>query len=432
VALKFFTTEADITRALNDAMKFTGLSSIEVEQAQMGPFPEEYYEQKERAAAATAVPNTNQPPPEATASDAEAGRLDQWIQSLVGRVSTINFKAVSAVGVLALIYAAISMLVEIERAFNQIYRVPTGRSWARRITQYWTLLTLGSIGLAATFYVGERFTAWLSRVAKLGAEGNDQALSIIALGYLTTVTISTAMLLLAYTVVPNTRVQLRPALAGALLAALLWEAGKLGFQQYLLYAKGYAKLYGSIALIPLFMLWVYVTWLVVLVGLQFSYYLQHGRHATVAQPVESFEPAIVDPGSSLGLMAALARRFELGKPVQPVELAAEVSIQEPIVKQLLSRLAEEGLALRVTVGEKDAFSLARPPDRISADAVLAIGEELANPSGKPLTEIAQSLRQARQDLVGGKTLADMMALHPRPVPPPAPDTPPAQARPSVA
>jgi hypothetical protein len=90
--------------------------------------------------------------------------------------------------------------------------------------------------------------------------------------------------------------------------------------------------------------------------------------------------------------------------------------------------------LRVPVGDKEAYSLARPPDRTSAEEVLAIGEELANPSGKPLPEVAQSLQQARLELVRGKTLADIMArARPHaPVPPPAAPEPEPQGRPSVA
>jgi membrane protein len=401
VALRFFTTDEDIAAALNNALRFTGLSQIEVAPAEMGPFPEDYYlAHPQTAAGAAAV---------TTPTDAEATRLDQWIRSLVQRVSSINFKAVSLVGLAALLYAAIAMLVEIERAFNQVYRVPIGRSWARRVTQYWTLLTLGSIGLAATFYVGQRFTAWLGSVTRFGAQDNERQVSIVLLGYLTTVAISTSMLLLAYTVVPNTRVKLRPALAGALLAALLWEAGKLGFTQYLHFSRGYARLYGSIALIPLFMLWVYVTWLIVLVGLQFAYYLQHGRQKTVAQPSEALGPAIVDPGSSLAVMGALARRFEDGRPALPKDLAHELGLQEGIARQILSALAEAGHVLRVPQGERDAYSLARPPDRTSAVEVLAIGEALANPSGKAPEGIAESLRLARTELVRGKSLGQVMA-----------------------
>ena len=78
-----------------------------------------------------------------------------WRMDLAAGVacSGIAFQAIGAIGVLMLIYAAISMLIEVERAFNDIYRAPTGRAWGRRIPLYWTVLTLGVIFILATFFV---------------------------------------------------------------------------------------------------------------------------------------------------------------------------------------------------------------------------------------------------------------------------------------
>jgi uncharacterized BrkB/YihY/UPF0761 family membrane protein len=91
--------------------------------------------------------------------------LDTWIAEFIERINNINFAAINVVGVIMLIYAAISMVVEVERAFNQIFRVPRGRSWARRLTVYWTLLTLGPLCLFATFYIGQRLDPWVKQIS---------------------------------------------------------------------------------------------------------------------------------------------------------------------------------------------------------------------------------------------------------------------------
>ncbi|HWQ28598.1 MAG TPA: YhjD/YihY/BrkB family envelope integrity protein, partial [Dehalococcoidia bacterium] len=143
---------------------------------------------------------------------------------------------------------------------------PAGRSWARRITQYWTLLTLGTILLFTTFYVGEKFKSWAADVGESTGLMGRGPVALAVIGYSVTVVISTLLLLLAYLTVPNTKVRWRPALVGAFVAAVLWEAGKWGFTQYLRYSAAYERIYGSIALIPLFLLWVYLTWLIVLLG----------------------------------------------------------------------------------------------------------------------------------------------------------------------
>ena len=116
--------------------------------------------------------------------------------------------------------------------------------------------------MIASFYVGERFRTIVETVG-------GQAFVSLA-GVLVTFTISWLLLLLAYTVVPDARVRLRPALAGAFVAAVLWETGKFAFREYLGFATGYSQFYGSLALIPIFLLWVYITWVCVLFGIQLS------------------------------------------------------------------------------------------------------------------------------------------------------------------
>src|SRR5205823_5586871 len=130
---------------LNRAMQYSGISSIAIGPVQspdqMGPFTEDAPYQppqspeERRAGGGSAgstrpelVPKKEPATPEERAvAEKSAERLDQWIKDLVRRVSGINFQAIGLIGGVALIYAAISMLVEVERSFNQIYRVPIGR-----------------------------------------------------------------------------------------------------------------------------------------------------------------------------------------------------------------------------------------------------------------------------------------------------------------
>lgn len=396
VALKAFTTQQDLTNAMHRALQYTGIASIAVDDAPMmgPPAPVDADE------------------PRVQEHERKQQRLDDWISELVQRVGSVNFGAITLVGIAALLYAALSMIVEVERAFNQIFRVPTGRSWVRRITHYWTLLTLVPIGLFATFAVGQRVTAWLGDPSNLGALGRGQVVVVGAAGFLSTVGISTLLFMLAYTVVPNTRVKLRPAFVGALLAAILWEAGKWGFTQYVRYSAGYSRLYGSIALIPLFLLWVYVTWCITLIGLNVSYYLQYGRGTAAAEPGDTAGPAFVDPVSILSVMAMLARRFNEGQPVNAPLLASGLALQEPIVKQMLESLSDAGFVLRVQHEERPGYySLARPPERIEASEILKVGEDLAGrvrPDAEALGQFGEALRESRQAVVQNRTLASFI------------------------
>jgi membrane protein len=230
------------------------------------------------------------------------------------------------------------------------------------------------------------------------------------IGFISTVSISLLMYLLVYTVVPNTRVKFGPALTGAAVAAVVWEASKWGFTQYLKFSTGQARLYGSIALVPLFLLWVYVTWCIVLFGLNVAYYLQHGRFHTAAQPVDLAEPTIVDPAATLSLMGAMARRFESGKPAEAADLSADLRIPTTVARDMLAGLQRAGLVNRIQRSDDNGsdeplYALARPPERIGAEEVLKVGDEMSRAAADPA---ADTVRQARTRAVQGRDLASLM------------------------
>lgn len=354
-------------------------------------------------------------PPVETLSGTQS--LGEWVTAVIYRAdANINFGAIGLIGVATLIYAAISMLVEIERAFNQIYRVPVGRSWMRRITNYWTLLTLGVGALVATFYIGARFEAWVAQaIESRGLSLGSGALTLTLVGYGVTVAISTLLLMLAYTVVPNTRVKALPALCGAAVGAILWEAGKWGFGQYLAYSTSYAKLYGSIALVPLFMLWVYVTWFIVLFGLQITYQMQHGLKRTQARPISDAGPAMADPAAALSVMGAVTRGFNAGKRLTAGEIAQAAKLNEAIVGLVLEPLLERGLVVRVEhdgLGgggseEEPVYTLGRPAAGIRAADVLAAGFAVSG-AAEVADMTVVSMRRAQLDAVGERSLAEVV------------------------
>ncbi|XVJ58643.1 MAG: YihY family inner membrane protein [Tepidisphaera sp.] len=346
--------------------------------------------------------------------------IDQWILELVGRVRGISYSGVAIIGILTLIYGAISMLIEIELAFNQVYHAPAARSWSRRITQYWTLLTLGPVLLFASFAVGERFQAVVSNMSLRTAESTGMQSFLVGFaGYGVTVGISTLMLWVIYVTVPNTKVRMRAAVVGAVSAAILWELGKWGFRAYV--ASGSVKqLYGALFLLPLFMLWIYVTWMIVLSGLQLSFSLQ--MFWEVREEGDSFwkrflntapaGPSLVDGGLGVGLpvMIVMARRFREGRPSVASELAAEFALTEPVTLDVLQRLAGAGLVHRIATGDDGdrAFALSRPPEAIRGEEIVTAGDPLWEGAERsPHADLLQAARESRLVGVRGKTLADL-------------------------
>lgn len=352
------------------------------------------------------------PVPEGTTPAPEPSSLDPWINSIVAQVDKISFEAIGMIGIVMLLYAGIAMVVEVERAFNQIYRVPRGRSWTRRLVIYWALLTLGPICLFTTFYLQQQLPTIAQKWTYTGSEFLTAVL--LTVGQATQYLISTALLLIVYQVVPNTKVKFWPALWGALIAALVFEAGKYGFGQYVAFSArtSYARLYGSLALLPLFLLWVYVTWLIVLFGLQITYQLQHGRLKTRAQPIIEMSATLVEPSAGLMVMAAIARAFGEGRPLDAPALATRTRLADPVVRMVLARLVERNLLHRIEAAggtpelSEPGYTLARSPDNIRIAELLELGFELAG--GVVGDPVIDRMRSAQIQAAGHETLAQAL------------------------
>ena len=349
-----------------------------------------------------------------TRVDPNAGvqAIDELITGLVDRVTSslgsINRGWIGFISAGVFIYAALSLFLEMERSFNQIYRAPRGRPWLNRLLLYWTMLTLGAILLMATFSVGQRFTEWIGALF-----GGDSAspFTLALAGYGVTVLISTLLLLIMYRAIPNARVEFRSALVGAFLAAVVWELGKWGFTRYVEFSTGYARFYGSLALLPLFLLWVYVTWLIVLFGLQISYALQHFSELREPAAPDERPAALLDPASVLLVAGSIAARFEQAQAPDVSQIARDTGLDPEQVRALCEALVEGGLAHRLSEGEQERYTLAGPPDALRAADALACGLRLgASPEDR---SILRELDRARIDALGDRTLAD---LAPRPTP----------------
>ncbi|MGD1915205.1 MAG: YihY/virulence factor BrkB family protein [Phycisphaerales bacterium] len=333
--------------------------------------------------------------------------LEATVDRIVREFGTIRFDAIGLIGGLLLIYAALAMSIEIERCFNQVCRAQRGRSWVRRITQYWTLMTLGAILIALTFLVSVQFREWVRAMA---GEGDALGRFIVgAVGFIVTVAISSGLLSLAYMILPNRRLRLRPVLAGATVAAIAWEAAKWGFTQYIGISTNstYAALYGSLALIPLFMLWVFLTWLIVLFGLQVAYGVQMLEDGVPQQDNDEQSLVLAGPGVMIDAAAAIARRFGDGLSARTSDVANELALASDQTSRIIDSLEQAGFVRQIENG--GGFTLSRPADKIQL-ADIAAAARLATPPGSASAELSEATVQA----LGKATLQSRLTESPEP------------------
>lgn len=320
---------------------------------------------------------------EASAEGGGPATVADWLQDIVTRAEGINFGAIGAVGGLLLIYAAVSMLIQIETCFNIIYAAPAGRKIATRLTTYWTMLTLGPLGVIASLTLGRRLGAALEPLGGFAAGTVDATLGV---------GISWLILLVAYLLIPNTKVKLRPAAIGALLAALLWELAKQAFRSYLGFSTGYAALYGSLGLVPVFFLWVFVTWLIVLLGLEVTRSLQILGDPLHADP-QAAPPA--DPACALSMLVCAAGRFGQSRPMTLSDAALAADLPPRAAESILDSLVDACYLHRVdTPQDEAAYALAREvADVRAADVARALA-----PDQSDATPVRRVLRARYEDV----------------------------------
>jgi membrane protein len=329
--------------------------------------------------------------------------LGDMLSGLVSQAATYNLAAIGWVGAGVLIYSAISLMVTIENGFNTIYRAPEGRSFIKRVLVYWFVLCFCPIAIAAAIFVNSQVEAWITSI-------DTWQWVLSALAMMWTFLTTWLIILAVYLLMPNTTMALRPVMIGALVAAVLLGIGRNVLGAYLENAVSISQLYGSLGLIPLFMFWVYLMWLVVLFGLEVSATLQmlHGRTLDKIEQRRA-NTGFIDPASVVTVMEVIGERFNQALPTSLEHLNDATRIPRRTLEKMLDRLEEEGLLHRLDRDDK-AYSLARPPEAITAEQLIDLGFSLVDESANGRrSSLMAALRDAQRSLAAGSTLASLTA-----------------------
>ena len=316
-------------------------------------------------------------------------KLTEKMDEIVGSFFTgINEGSIALVSAIVVIWAALGLLSTIEKSFNNIWHVTQGRNFLQRIINYWALLTLGPLLLGAGIYITTKYSA-LGRI-------QDTLLSNLTptlFSYL----ISTVAFFLLYFVLPNTKVKAKAAIWGAVVAALIWAFAKWGFGTYVTKLIPYSQVYGVLGLIPLGIVWIYISWLIVMFGLQLTFTTQHLKSldaAEIATAQKTEDYFIANNLTVINIVREIAAAFESNNaPVSPEVLSSKLNMPAEFSEKILTHLVRSGIIARV-IEPKTGYSLARDPANIKlsdiADVVASAG--FAQSSENQLEQITQSQR----------------------------------------
>ena len=266
-------------------------------------------------------------------------------------------KTLGAIGFAVLLFSVLSLLWNIESAFNHIYAVKKPRSPVQRLLKYWSFLTLGPIFLILSVYV----TWIISRMQDVHAGHDHPAHNefLHAVATLSSVAITYAGLAFLYKV-PNARVRVRSALVAAFVAGSAWEFAKFLFGWASSRMVQVHRIYGSVAVLPITLTWIYISWYIALVGCRLCYALDASRKP---EPHPSIQAAAARETFVTRLAVALAQlQRERGAPVDAQALVRELGATGRLVREGLAALAAAGVAVEARQG---GWLLSRDPGRIT-------------------------------------------------------------------
>ena len=255
-------------------------------------------------------------------------------------------KAVGGIGFAALLVSVISLLWNIESAFNHIYGVRRPRAVLERLLKYWSFLTLGPVMLAGSLALTWKISALQSGHGH-EEKGHSELLHVITA--LSSVAITYAALTLLYKVLPNARVRLRAAFSAALVSGTLWEIAKFAFA----WASGRMvqvhKIYGSLAVLPITLTWIYISWMIALVGCRLCMAFEESRKPA---PHPQLQGAGAREAACALVLVELARQHrQRDQPVKVGWIAQELELEPRLVTEALRALKAGGsIAVLTTNG----------------------------------------------------------------------------------
>jgi membrane protein len=258
-------------------------------------------------------------------------------------------------GTVFLVIVAIMMMGTIDRAFNTIWQVRRKRGALSIFVVYWAILSLGPIFIGLSVVL----TSYLVSIPIFADAAETIGIGRAGLLGMMPVLASAVAFTLLYLVVPNRNVPIRHAIAGGLLAAVLFELAKRGFALYITTFPTYQAIYGALAAVPVFLIWIYLSWLVTLLGAEFTYCL--GIYRDAWRPEHH--------GQGLDLLLAyrlLSYLWAAQRDGSAVSMDAlmihERSHSEADLEELLMALDKAHLVLRTERGE---WALAKDMDRVT-------------------------------------------------------------------
>jgi len=274
------------------------------------------------------------------------------------RQFTENAMRLTAVGVVFLAVTAMSMMLTIDHAFNTIWRATRPRPLLKRLVVYWAVLTLAPLLIGASLSL----TSWLVGLSM----GYAKQIPIFGVGVLKILPVlfTTLAFAILFRLVPNGYVPRSHALIGAIVAALVFESMNRVFGYYISHFPTYKLVYGAFASVPVFLMWIYLSWLTILFGAVIAASLSHWR----VPVIQRLSPAtqLLD---ALRVLQIMVKNLQRGRVSDLPELSKSLYLGFDVLERILEKLASAGM---VRKAEGQGWLLMRDANHIRAAELLRL------------------------------------------------------------
>lgn len=328
----------------------------------------------------------------------------QITDQIISFVENIRGGVLGGIGLAFLLFTVISMIQKVEDTFNYIWQVQRSRSIGRRFSDYLSVLLVGPVlmvtamGLLATINSStimqnisgiEPFGTLLEMVARLAP------LAIVVLVFA-----------FVYAFIPNTRVKLTAAIAGAAIAGLAWTLGGSLFASSIAGSTRYAAIYSSFAIALFALIWLYLSWLILLIGAQIAFYVQYPERQRLGRDQVRVSIARAEY-LALRIMRDVGCAFRRGEQVGFEALAERLGQSARSLEDITTLLEGAGL---LTQTEAGCFVPGRDPATISLESIFAAvrGEDPAD-GQSAVADVLGKMRAAEAEHLEGRSLADLVA-----------------------
>ena len=329
---------------------------------------------------------------------------------LMTLVNNVNGSVLGGIGLAFFIYTAISMVQKIEESFNYVWYVSKPRSFSRRFTEYMLILLLGPVAIAIALGAlaslqNEAIVQWAANNALLGP-------IFSATSKLTPFLVVTAVFTALYKYMPNTEVRFRSALVGGLTGGFLWATLGMIFAAFVANSARTQAIYASFAIAITTLIWLYLNWLILLIGSQLAFYFQNPAYMRIGRREPRLSNAMRER-LALNIMLIVGAAFrDANKSVNQRALSEELRIPSITVTPIIMALANKGL---LTTLENDDLLPGREMSRITLNDILEVvridGEtgSYRDPRwARAIDSIGETIDAAVESTLGDKSLSNLL------------------------